>query len=982
MSTQDPSKYQSNQKSTSSKKIAPGDPMWVADDDHEQISFGVGYGHHDPVDLATANKQSGGYESGNAIANAGTIGFRQSEIDVKHGEIFNIDLERRDGLAGDVDLIIEVDRNPFGNGVDPNTGILGDSRTIVDNGFDVCQVDLDMLFMNSDLPGFSLDPVGNKMNVRMPSNSRDMTIVTVAPYRTKLGVLNPTRVYAPITYLINEYVCHDLTSSSTLWPPVKWIKQHSDCLPNGAHGVLTNKTENKVAMLELYSLQLPTKMLQANAGPAPIDAFTANLVSLYDVTGKTYTVAKTYTAETQAIIQPNAWLDPVRTDVTQSCTGPVNEIHKTSTFRVSGDPTGVAQSEYTIDAAGLTFSIGPYTTVADLSAEILTNGGYASYSSPTGTPLLSSDLLSSTEVLIEWTGGQDVSNPTIDDSAVTKFLTGGKDLTIDVIREGNPGSQSGAFCTCLTQLSAEAGGKYTYGTSHVVNATGEYNAYLNTTYNATLTTLEHTYETTNAPLPAGMIPTQYESLELDIGQNPNASSVLPDLDASDPTATPPYEGLSDFKYNDFKPFEHPNQPTDPQNPYGGTADVLFHGRGFDPQTGPAQLKFTMAYDDIMKVPDLHHFPNGEDNPKWLDELGPLSAASGYFWQVDQTKRSVNKGPDLINDWIVHDPNSTDVLYDIEPLATDPGSYEKNKENLKGYYMTCDDHIDKVIYLKLSNADGEEGMTGIHNDKLVVKIYKSSKYSVEKHAKYDPDIASLDQSMNTLSGSIVSYKDGDIIGKPTGPGVVAKCFAPFAPMTWDPNWVGPPGEFTSPASTGTVNVSTGAISVTGAYIVSGTGTLSSDELLFVSLYEGYKPSDAYTPAGFTPFNTPPEYHDDAAGLVVGSVAAGGVFVKQVTYSNTGSSPLVLTFNPSLDQVVPDTQVWSYDFDFVASTGTQSVGTSQWTLGKDETVVVEYTVTPNGLASGDTLTARHQIQVDYIGFSPGITVEDVDFNLSVQ
>jgi len=173
-----------------------------------------------------------------------------------------------------------------------------------------------------------------------------------------------------------------------------------------------------------------------------------------------------------------------------------------------------------------------------------------------------------------------------------------------------------------------------------------------------------------------------------------------------------------------------------------------------------------------------------------------------------------------------------------------------------------------------------------------------------------------------------------------------------------------------------------VTVTGAYVVTGAGALSSDELLFVSLYEGYKPSDAYTPTGFTPFNTPPKYHDDAAGLVVGSVAAGGVFVQQVTYSNLGSSPLVLTFQPSLDQVVPNTQVWSYDFDFVASTGTQSVGTSQWTLAKEETVVVEYTVSPTGLVSGDSLAARHQIQVDYIGFSPGITVEEVDFNLSVQ
>jgi hypothetical protein len=346
---------------------------------------------------------------------------------------------------------------------------------------------------------------------------------------------------------------------------------------------------------------------------------------------------------------------------------------------------------------------------------------------------------------------------------------------------------------------------------------------------------------------------------------------------------------------------------------------------------------------------------------------PLTGA-GYFWQDSPTKKSLNYGKELVDKWVVHDPAANTILYNLTAFDVSDEDYNKNKNSLKGYYMTCGDHQPRVVYLKLRPRSPEASF-GMGNTRLKINIRKDSKYSVAKHAEYS-DVASLDMLMYHLSGK--SYADGDMIGDPTGGSIFQRCFTP-ANMTWDPNWTGPAGEFTAPPTT------TGG-SVTGRWTVSGPGPLSSDQMMFVSLMEGFKPSDAFADTGFQPFKNPPDFQVDFINPVNESVATTGVFSKKMRYKNVGDHPLVLTFESVLEDKNPADQDWFWDFDAVDSTGTASAGTSQYTLDGGQHVTVDYTMTPGSTTNqGDLITARHQINVDYLGIDPGIFTYDVDFNI---
>jgi hypothetical protein len=262
--------------------------------------------------------------------------------------------------------------------------------------------------------------------------------------------------------------------------------------------------------------------------------------------------------------------------------------------------------------------------------------------------------------------------------------------------------------------------------------------------------------------------------------------------------------------------------------------------------------------------------------------------------------------------------------------------------------------------------------------LKINILKETPYSVVNHARYSDQ---ADKSLLMYHASGKSYADGDMLGNPTGGSIFDRVFT-TADMVWDPTWVGEPGEFTAPASTGTVNISTGAIEVTGRYFPQGPGPLSSDQMMFVSLMEGFKASDAFSPTGFNPFKNPPNFTLDFNTPVQENVSAGGQWSKVVKYMNTGDQPLVISFEAALDQLNPADQQWSWDIDSAASTGTASSGSTQYTLDKDQHVTVRYTMTPDPSRNmGDTLTARHQLQVDYLGIDPGIFTFDVDFNIQI-
>lgn len=977
MSTQDPSKFQGNRKSSKSKPVAPGDPLWTSGGDHDNVSYGMGYDHHDPVDFLRGEPLGGGYDSGQSAGNFGTIGFKEVEMTVQHGQQISILLERTGGTSGSADLTLEVDRNPLGSGVDPNTAILGDGNTRVVDGFDVCEVDLDLVTPNVDNPGVFWNDVTQLGNITFPANTRSMRLPINVPYRTQIGKLEPSRVYAPYTYLINEYQCYDAVATG--WPPSKWITEHAACAPAGINGMLTSHTDNKSVLIELYAVQTPQKYTQGVGGPAPIEAF-SYLLSRADFTDIKYRVAKTYTAESQAVIQSAPWNDPLRTDINQSCVGPRDEIHLTSVYNLTGGLTDPIP--YDVNIGGTTVEFSLTTTPVSLSAalndpplghEIRTSDG-----GPIDDPTLIVTPICSLPVQIVYKGapGVNVSDPVITPSISEDPSA---PLNITVLQQGDPGTSGSNFCKCLDALSAAAGGPRTYGTSHVVTQSGEYGELLKSTWSESTSSVSHEHHTVSAPIPATMNASGYESFELDVGQDPNGVSVLPDLDVSDPTATPPYIGLSDFRWAKAEDHVYDNMnltPGSEEYEYGGTQEVLFTGRGMTDSSRPTDLIYNMQYTNPLQVPGVHNFPQGGSVPTFNLSGNPLTGA-GYFWQANSEKKSVNQGKSMVSSWVVNDPISPFKLYDITAFDTSADDYNKNRDNLKGYYMTCSDHQTRVIYLKLGTKNPDTPYT-LGNTRLKITVIKDDPYSVVQHASYSDQ---ADKSLLMYHASGKSYADGDIIGKPTGGSLFDRVFT-TADMVWDPTWVGEPGEFTAPASTGTVNVTAGTIEVTGRYFPQGPGPLSSDQMMFVSLMEGFKASNAFSETGFNPFKNPPKFTLDFVTPVQESVVGGGQWNKTVKYSNTGDQPLIVSFEAALDQLNPSDQQWSWDVDVAASTGTASAGTTQYTLDKDQHVTVDYKMIPDAASNmGDILTARHQLQVDYIGIDPGIFTYDVDFNIQI-
>lgn len=169
--------------------VQPGDPHWT-DKNHDQKNAGQAYDYHDPVSL-----QRGGYTQGNAITMFGKVGFRADQIvaNIDHGNILLLELTRRFGTQGEFDFYISYN-------APASTGVLGDFRTDIEHGFDVCKVDLDLLTLNPEVSAAG----PGRFRIRFADGESRKTLQVIAPYRTAVRTFEAITVQKPVTYWVKE----------------------------------------------------------------------------------------------------------------------------------------------------------------------------------------------------------------------------------------------------------------------------------------------------------------------------------------------------------------------------------------------------------------------------------------------------------------------------------------------------------------------------------------------------------------------------------------------------------------------------------------------------------------------------------------------------------------------------------------------------------------------------------------------------------
>lgn len=169
--------------------VAPGDPHWSRPK-HNQQEVLQGYDYHDPTGL-----QQGGYTQGGALTMFGTVGFAASQtvVNTNHGSVYEMELLRRYGTQGEFDFIISVN-------FEESNGVVGEFRSKVEHGFDVCNVDLDLSTLNP-----SVTSMGNgKYRVRFADGEARKVIKAIAPYRTAVRSYDAIPLQETVTYWIKE----------------------------------------------------------------------------------------------------------------------------------------------------------------------------------------------------------------------------------------------------------------------------------------------------------------------------------------------------------------------------------------------------------------------------------------------------------------------------------------------------------------------------------------------------------------------------------------------------------------------------------------------------------------------------------------------------------------------------------------------------------------------------------------------------------
>ena len=192
-----------NKKTTPTSDIAPGSPLWYASATgvHHQKDFGPGYDSHDPVGL-----HKGTFIKGNSVDRFGEIGFRFDKQNGGHGQIMEILIDRKGGVKTDQTVVIGIDRDPLGDGVDYNTGTIGIYNSLEVDGFKTNNVDLDLKTLNTDPSRFSYDDDTHRLTVNCLDGEDQIKIRAIVPYRTDVSKLLPVTLNMPVTYRVDEYM--------------------------------------------------------------------------------------------------------------------------------------------------------------------------------------------------------------------------------------------------------------------------------------------------------------------------------------------------------------------------------------------------------------------------------------------------------------------------------------------------------------------------------------------------------------------------------------------------------------------------------------------------------------------------------------------------------------------------------------------------------------------------------------------------------
>lgn len=213
MSTQDPSKYQSNQDATPNDKIAPGDPMWSTGGEHENISFGWGYGAHDPVSLLKGN-----YDKGAANIRFGKFTFDETKtaINGTHGDIIEFPIYRVEGSTGTFTLILKQSDKSGG------IGQIGTLADVIQHQYGVCKSDLDMWSLNKPydnevekqhrekmgfpvVDGLEWDAINRELRMTWVPGESEKRLYFILPYRHEVVEMKPAVLRETQTYYIQEY---------------------------------------------------------------------------------------------------------------------------------------------------------------------------------------------------------------------------------------------------------------------------------------------------------------------------------------------------------------------------------------------------------------------------------------------------------------------------------------------------------------------------------------------------------------------------------------------------------------------------------------------------------------------------------------------------------------------------------------------------------------------------------------------------------
>ena len=412
----------------------------------------------------------------------------------------------------------------------------------------------------------------------------------------------------------------------------------------------------------------------------------------------------------------------------------------------------------------------------------------------------------------------------------------------------------------------DPGKKTDYSLNYVPNKDGQYHDYLRTLTNGTHE-LSATASYTGADdrIKAG---TGYISQVLTLGDNPDAAVNNDNISPGQTYkwgdyATSEYDpgGSSEFFW--FSP------PVDLKLPYGDQFDrgsmtqAMFVWEGVSSTTLPgADGKFVLQQSTTP-------INQGQLAPNTLANAltGESVSAFGHMFSTPQNGNVEFGANELIKSWVSREtrtdmvsatlsaPVSDDymkqqVLYDVSMLEHDRDSAEANKANLKGYYTTCDSHLSKELFLKLTPMEAEPVYT-LGKTQIRVAINANDPYSTAKHAAIEQQVSETTgepiqvyrQNMIKHDNSAgVTYQTGDgwstIQGNnfatgsgPTGDSLLKVLFGDPISLTIDNTTTPPTSSYTS------------------------RGSLSADDVSFLSLQPGVFTSEQFSDPAAGPPLTP-------------------------------------------------------------------------------------------------------------------------------